>query len=171
MAIYRILKQIKSDRPILLETGCGASTLAMFLYCALNNGKMFSWDTNGSKGLFLKSVISEAICRSLNVNIYKIWSFIGFDSTSQQVGIPVLKELGEKVDFGFFDSWHTLDHLMREIKCFHQVVNNNFFLALDDAYYTNKSENYSYLNMIRKKLSLDQFKNRPVINVTPFIKK
>ena len=101
LAIYRVLKLIKSDKPVLVETGCGASTLAMFLYCALNNGKMFSWDTNGSKGFFLKSVISEAICRFLNVNIYDIWSFIGFDSTSKQVGIPVLNELGEKANFGF----------------------------------------------------------------------
>ena len=168
VAIYRILKQIKSDRPILLETGCGASTLAMFLYCALNNGKMFSWDTNGSKGLFLKSVISEAICRSLNVNIYKIWSFIGFDSTSQQVGIPVLNELGEKANFGFFDSWHTLDHLMKEIRCFEQVVSNDFYIALDDAYYTKKSENYSYLNMIRKKLSLNPVQESPDNKCNPF---
>ena len=170
LAIYRVLKQIKSGKPVLVETGCGASTLAMFLYCALNNGKMFSWDTNGSKGFFLKSVISEAICRFLNVNIYDIWSFIGYDSTSKQVGIPVLNELGEKANFGFFDSWHTLDHLMNEIKCFEQVAINDFYIALDDAYYTKKSENYSYLNMIRKKLSLDPVQESPSNKCKPFYK-
>ena len=122
LAIYSVLKQINSNRPVLIETGCGASTIAMFLYCALNKGKMFSWDTNGSKGFFLKSVISEAICRPLKINIYDYWDFIGFDSTSPHVGIQVLSELGEKADFGFFDSWHTLDHLMKEIQCFENIA-------------------------------------------------
>jgi len=154
LAIFRVLEQIKSNKPVLIETGCGASTLAMFIYCVFNNGKMFTWDTNGSKGFFLKSVVLESICRPLNVNLYDIWSFIGFDSTSQHIGIPVIKELGHKVDFGFFDSWHTLDHLMNEISCFEQVASNHFHIALDDAYYTKKSENFSYLNMIRKKMDL-----------------
>ena len=155
LAIYRLLKDIKSDNPILIETGCGASTLAMFFYCALNNGKMHSWDTNGSKGFFLKSVILETICRPLKVNLYDIWNFVAFDSTSKHIGIPVLQELNQKADFGFFDSWHTLDHLMNEISCFEQIVNESFVLAIDDAYYTKKSENYSYLNVIRKKMGLD----------------
>jgi len=168
VAIYKVLKKIKSDRPVLIETGCGASTLAMFLYCALNKGKMFSWDTNGSKGFFLKSVILEAICRPLNVNIYKTWSFIGFDSTSKHVGIPILTEIGHQADFGFFDSWHTLDHLMNEIKCFEQIVKDHFYLALDDAYYTKKSENYSYLNMIRKKLDLEPVQEEANNKCNPF---
>ena len=168
LAIYRALKQIKSDRPILIETGWGASTLAMFLYTALFNGKMFSWDTNGSKGFFLKSVISEAICKPLKVDIHNIWSFIGFDSTSKHVGIPVLSELNNKVDFGFFDSWHTLDHLMKEINCFELVVKDEFIVALDDAYYTKKSENFSYLNMIRAKLGLDSVKELESNRCEPF---
>ena len=170
LAIYRILKQFKSDKPVLIETGCGASTLAMFLYCAINNGKMFSWDTNGSKGFFLKSAISESICKPLRVNLYDILSFIGFDSTSAHVGIPVIKELGHKADFGFFDSWHTLDHLMNEINCFEQIVEENFYLALDDAYYTKKTENFSYLNMIRKKLNLDPVQEPTYNECDPFYK-
>ena len=59
IAIYRSVQKLSANKPILIETGCGASTLAMFIYCALNSGKMFSWDTNGSKGYFLKSVISR----------------------------------------------------------------------------------------------------------------
>lgn len=154
LAIYRALNQIETKNPILIETGCGASTIAMFLFCTLNNGKMYSWDTNGSKGSFLKSVISEAICRPLGKNVYDYWDFVGFDSTSPHVGIQVLSELKKKADFGFFDSWHTLDHLIKEIKCFEKIAKDNFYIALDDAYYTKKSENYSYLNMIRNKLGL-----------------
>jgi len=154
IAIYRTLVSMNKKKPVLLETGCGASTLAMFLYAVLNDAHIYSWDTNGSKGSFLRSVISEAICRPLDVNQYKYWTFIGFDSTSEHVGIPVLTELGHKADFGYFDSWHTLDHLMNEISCFEQVINDEFVIALDDAYYTKRTNNYSYLNMIRTKLGL-----------------
>tara|TARA_B100001123_G_scaffold101813_1_gene117670 strand:+ start:30987 stop:32780 length:1794 start_codon:yes stop_codon:yes gene_type:complete len=154
IAIFRTLNLVKSSKPILLETGCGASTLALFLYAVLNKGKVFSWDTNGSKGSFLRSVISEAICRPLEINLYEYWNFIGFDSTSEHAGIPLIKELNYKADFCFFDSWHTLEHLMKELKCFENVANEEFIVALDDAYYTKRSNNYAYLNMIRKKLDL-----------------
>ena len=154
IAIYRTLVSLDKPNSIILETGCGASTLAMFLYAVLHDGKVFSWDTNGSKGSFLRSVISEAICRPLEVDLYKYWTFIGFDSTSEHAGIPVIKELGYKADFCYFDSWHTLEHLMNEVKCFETVANDDFIVALDDAYYTKKHNNYSYINMIRKKLGL-----------------
>ena len=156
ISIFKTLETIKNRNPILVETGCGASTIAMFLYCVLNNGHLYSWDTNGSKGSFLRTVISEAICRPLKVNIYDYWTFIAFDSTNNLAGIPVLEELDLKADFGYFDSWHTLDHLKNEIKSFEEVANNNFIIALDDAYYTKKSENYSYINMIRAKLNLEK---------------
>ena len=154
IAIYRTLTSIKNPEPVILETGCGASTLALFLYVALNDGKVFSWDTNGSKGSFLRSVISESICRPLDIDLYRYWTFVGFDSTSEHVGIPVIKELNKKADFCYFDSWHTLDHLVAELECFLEVACEDFIVALDDAYYAKKSNNYSYLNMIRKKLGL-----------------
>ena len=154
IAIYRVLQGIGKNDTTLVETGCGASTIAMFLHVALNGGHCYSWDTNGSKGSFLRSVISEAICRPLGVDIYKHWTFIGFDSTNEHVGIPVLRELGRVPDFGFFDSWHTLDHLMAELNCFTKVVGDDFLIALDDAYYRKRRQNYSYLNMIRTKLGL-----------------
>ena len=154
IAIYRTLGSITTDKPVLLETGCGASTLAMFLFAVLNDGVVFSWDTNGSKGSFLRSVISEVMCRPLEVDLYNYWNFIGFDSTSEHAGIKVVSELGYKADYGYFDSWHTLNHLMSEIKSFEAISNESFIIALDDAYYTCRHDNYSYMNMIRKKMKL-----------------
>ena len=168
LALYRSLQEIDSEKPILLETGCGASTLALFLYASLNNGQVYSWDTSGSKGHFLRSVISESICAPLGVNLHEVWTFIGFDSTSHHAGIPILEELGLKADFGYFDSWHTLNHLMKEIQCMETVVGNNFFIALDDAYYRKKEENYSFINMIRKKLDLQAVKESPDNICDPF---
>jgi hypothetical protein len=168
LAIYRSLKNIESEEPIIIETGCGASTLAFFLYAALNNGKLYSWDTNGSKGHFLRSVISEAMCAPLEVDLHKIWTFVGFDSTSKYAGIPMLSELGYKADYGYFDSWHTLDHLMNEIQCFETTVKPTFFVALDDAYYAKKFENFSFINMIRKKHGLGSVSEPPENLCDPF---
>ena len=167
IAIFKVLKLLreKKRKPlVLLETGSGASTLAMFLHCALFGGKMYSWDTNGSKGSFLRSVMSDSIGRILKVDVNKIWNFIPFNSTDPNVGIRVLKELKKKADFCFFDSWHTLNHVMLELKEFEKISSNKFVVAFDDAYYTKKHSNYSYINMLRSKLNLKTV-NEPANNV------
>ena len=84
IAIFKVLELLKKKKKkqlVLLETGCGASSIAMFLHCALFGGKMYSWDTNASKGSFLRSVISDSIGRVLGVDVNKIWSFISFKRT------------------------------------------------------------------------------------------
>ena len=171
IAIFKVLKLLNQENKkqlTLLETGSGASTLAMFLYCALFGGKMYSWDTNASKGSFLRSVISESIGRILSVDVNKIWTFIPFNSVDPHIGIRVLKELNKKADFCFFDSWHTLNHVMFELKEFETVASSKFVLAFDDAYYTKKHSNYSYINMLRSKLSLKKI-GEPGNNVSkPF---
>jgi len=159
IAIFKLLEKLKKKNKkklVLLETGCGASTIAMYLHCSLYGGKMYSWDTNASKGSFLRSVILEAVDKILGTSIQKIWTFIPYDSTDNNIGLEVLKELKTKADFCFFDSLHTLDHLIKEVKCFEKVASKKFILALDDAYYRKKNKNYSYLNMIRKKINLKQ---------------
>ena len=90
------LRKKQKKQLVLLETGSGASTLAMFLHCALFGGTMYSWDTNASKGSFLRSVISESIGRILSVDVNKIWTFIPFNSVDPNIGIRVLKELNKK---------------------------------------------------------------------------
>ena len=161
IALYRLLKDNNLKNTALLETGCGASTIALVLHSMFNNCKLYSWDTNPSKGSFLRGVINEAICMPLNKNINDYWEFIAFDSTNKHLGMPVLRELDIKPSFGFFDSMHTLDHLILEIDLFSDVAADEFFVALDDAYYTNKSENYSYINMLRSKLSLGPVEQPP----------
>ena len=157
IAIFKLLKNFKKKNKkklVLLETGCGASTIAMYIYCALYGGKMYSWDTNSSKGSFLTTVIVQAVDRILGSSVHKIWTFISYNSTDCNVGLVVLKELKIKADFCFFDSLHTLSHLIKEIKFFEKVASRKFLIALDDAYYKKKYKNYSYLNMIRKKINL-----------------
>ena len=157
IAIFQTLEKLRVQNKrklFLAETGCGASTLAMYLHCALYGGKMFSWDTNASKGAFLKSVIVQSIDQVLGSSINKIWNFVPYDSTDQYVGLVILKEFKLKADFCFFDTLHTLDHLLKEVKCFEKISSSKFVIALDDAYYRKKSVNYSYINMIREKINL-----------------
>jgi len=168
IAIFRSLESLRDKKSILIETGSGASSLALFLHCALYNGKMYSWDTNASKGAYLRSMISDAMAKALGVDIHKIWTFIAFDSTDPSVGISVLHELGEKADFGYFDSWHTLNHLVREIKAFEMIASDKFIIALDDAYYTKRDQNFAYINMLRNKIGLASVKE-PLENIcNPF---
>ena len=49
-----LLRKEKKSKLFLAETGCGASTIAMFLHCSLYGGKMFSWDTNANKVYIFK---------------------------------------------------------------------------------------------------------------------
>lgn len=154
IAVWRMLQAMDVKEPVLVETGSGASSLALFLHAALSGGKLFSWDTNGSKGAFLREVVSDAMCRVLEVDLHKVWTFVSFNSTDEHVGIGVLRELGLRADFGFFDSWHTLDHLLGELACFERVAAPSFYVALDDAYYDRRHHNYAFVNMIRRKLRL-----------------
>ena len=58
---------------------------------------MFSWDTNASKGSFLKSVINESICKVLKCDLNKIWTYISYDSTDKNAGLEILKELKDHI--------------------------------------------------------------------------
>ena len=105
IAIFKLLEDLrkkKKNKLVLIETGSGASSIAMFLHCALRGGECFL-DTNASKGSFLKSVINESICKVLKCDLNKIWTFISYDSTDKNAGLEILKELKVKADFGFFD--------------------------------------------------------------------
>ena len=159
LAIFKILQKRKIKKNVVpIETGCGASTLALFLHCSLNKTKFFSWDTNGSKGSYLRNIINEAICQPLDVNVNQIWKFIPYFSTDKYIGISMLKELKLKSDFCFFDTAHTLDQLISEINDFEKVTHRNFYIALDDAYYNKRKINFTYLNIIRTKMKLARLK-------------
>lgn len=172
IAIFRVLRSLrnktKKKKLTLVETGSGASTLALFLYCALYGGKFYTWDTNPNKGSFLRSVLSESMGKTLKIDANSIWEFIAFDSVDPHIGISILKEKKIKVDFCFFDSWHTLEHLMREIKEVEKCLSNNFVLAFDDAYYQKKKFNFSYINMLRSKLNLKKIKEPKNNKCLPF---
>lgn len=158
LSIWDCLKNIKRKKPIIIETGAGCSTIPLLLYSILNNGKLITWDTNQNKGSEMRKIFSEKFSKNLGVDINKFWIFIPNDSLDRHIGIPCLKDLKLKTCFGFFDSFHTSEHLLREISLFCNQTTKDFIIAIDDSYYTNKYYNYAYVNMIRKKSKLPTIK-------------
>ena len=165
IAIFEILKKLRAKKKrnlVMVETGCGASTIAMLVHSCIYGGKIFSWDINQSRGSFLRGLFSESIGSHFEKDISNHWTFIGFDSINSNIGIPILKEMKLKADFGFFDSLHTTDHVKKELKAFLEISSNKFIVAFDDAYLNKKHTNEGYINMMRLKLKLKKmikFKN------------
>ncbi len=163
LAIFDILKQIdtKKKKPVLVETGSGASSLVLFYYAVKNDGILYTWDTNGSKGSFLRGVANDTVCKSFGVNLHKHWKFVSYPSTDPYLGIPILKEFDDKVDFCFLDSLHTLDNVLEELSLLMENFYQQAFVSIDDANYTNKSYNFDYVNMFRKKIGLNPVEEMP----------
>ena len=79
---------------------------------------------------------------------------MAFDSKSPSVGIPILKELGRKVAYGFLDSDHTWVSLSTEVEALCPVMAENAILAIDDGNYRYDKINTAYISMLRTKLGL-----------------
>jgi len=170
LAIADILDgmELEGRNPVFLETGTGASTLVLIHYALKYDGMLFSWDFNGSKGAFLRGVITDTLLNYHRKNIFNHWTFVAYNSTSEHLGISILKEMGKQVCFCFFDSDHTLDVLIREVELSNEVLVDGGVIAIDDANYTYRHLNYAYLNMFRTKLGLSTFKNTPDNTCEPF---
>lgn len=171
--IFLTLKKIgklKKKKLVIVETGCGSSTLALFLYCALYGGKLFSWDINQTKGSLIRTVLNESVGRSLNVDVNKIWTFIGTSSTNPYTGIEILNELSFKADYCFLDSAHNSEHLINELNCIEKISSKNFYVALDDAYTNQAIINYPYINMVRNKIGLKKVNEKKTNQSNSFYK-
>lgn len=178
--IFEILNKIdtRSKKPVLVETGVGASSLVMSYFAIKNKGVLYSWDINGSKSAFLRGVVNDTICKSFNKPLHEHWIFIAYSSTDKYLGIPILKEKGEKVDFCFLDSVHTLDNISAEIGALIPVFNDTAYISIDDANYTARHTNLSIINLFRKKLGLKPVEDPPdnrcreyYLEITDFLKK
>lgn len=163
IAIYNALADLPcgGQRPVLVETGSGASTIVLLNYAMKHNGVLYTWDTNGSKGSFLRSVCTETLVMHHGKNLFDHWKFIAYNSLSQYLGVGVLGEFGVGVDFCFLDSEHTLDVVLGELTTVNKFMKDNAIVAIDDANYNYAHTNMSYVNMLRSKLGL-----LPVANPT-----
>lgn len=162
LAILDLLNTLpKKERPVLVETGTGASTIALLYYAVKNNGVLYTWDTNQNKIAYIRNLCNDTILNHFRKNIFNHWKYIGYQSTSEYLGIPILQELNEKVDFCFFDSEHTSKNLLGEVSAVNPVLNNGAIVAIDDANYNYVDTNYAYINIFRKKLGLPTIESPP----------
>ena len=83
----------KGEKPILVETGCGASTIPFVYYAYKFSGKAYTWDMNVLKISELRKVLNETIGLTYKTNINDSWVAVQHLSTSRTVGIKIIKEL------------------------------------------------------------------------------
>ena len=152
------------EKPIIVETGCGASTIVLAYLAMKYNGILYTWDLNGEKGSELRRIMVETLCNYFDKNINKYWKFIAYNSTSKPLGIPIIGELEHCVDMSFHDSRHVWTNLEKEIELVSKYYVDGSILAIDDGNYYDNYEDIAYINVFRKKLGLSQLES-PVNNI------
>ena len=161
LAIYDAVEDIEMpEKPTFVETGSGASTIVLCYLALKNNGELYTWDTNGSKLFYLRSIINDTLMKYFsNKNLSNHWKHIAYNSNSEFMGIKILKELNKKVNVCFLDSEHTMLVLKQEVMDVSEVLDKEALVAIDDGNYTYKYQNTSYINMLRTKHNLSPIDN------------
>ncbi len=167
IALFREIKKLKGTNNIIIETGVGASTIVLFMASYVFKKKLFTFDINPDKISLIRQVINDAICRPLKINIFDNWTYVPCNSLNKYTGIPALREFKKKPQFAFLDSYHSLDHLKKEVIEFSKVSSNKFTLGIDDGNHSDsKLFPFGYTNMLRYKMGLKKIKN-PKENFSP----
>jgi len=139
---------------IIVETGCGASTIVLAYFAFRYNKKLYTWDINQNKLSYIRSILVDTLEKLFSRSLFDVWQYIPYLSTSEDLGIAITRELGHSIDFAFFDSEHTSQVLLSEIDLVLKQVHDGAVLALDDANYNYRYKNIAYINVFRKKMGL-----------------
>ena len=167
ISIFREIKKLKGANNLIIETGVGSSTIALFVASYIYKKKLFTFDINPDKISLIRQVINDAICRPLKANIFDYWTYVSSNSLDKYTGIPALKEFKKKPQFAFLDSSHSLEHLKKEVTEFTKIAPKEFTLGIDDGNHKNsKFFSFGYTNMIRYKMGLKKISN-PKQNISP----
>jgi len=142
-------------KPVFIETGSGASTIVLAYFAIKTGGELFTWDINGSKLFYLRSILNDTVMRHFTTkNLANHWKYIAYSSTADFGGISMLEELLKEVSVCFFDSEHASQVLMRELELAVKVLADIAVVMIDDANYKYTYQNTAYVNMIRMKIGL-----------------
>lgn len=146
--------QDRTAPPVFVETGVGASTILFVHYAMLYGGRLVSWDTNPSKGSFIRSVCGETVGAHHRKAVTDCWTFIGTSSLAPHTGMPILHELVDRVDLSLHDSDHTWKTIGGEVACVIPHLRNGSIVCVDDA---NQDYLHTYepiINVTRRKIGL-----------------
>ena len=167
ISLFREIKKLRGVNNLVIETGVGASTIALFVASYIYKKKLFTFDINPDKISLIRQVINDTICRPLKANIFDYWTYVPSDSLDKYTGIPALKEFKKKSQFAFLDSLHSLEHLKKEVIEFTKVSTKKFILGIDDGNIVNsRFFSFGYTNMLRNKMGLKKITN-PKQNASP----
>ena len=120
-AICEILHHVGAEsaaaaRPlVLVETGSGASTLALAYYAMKHAGVAYSWDMNGAKVSVIRSACTETFGAIFEAGVPRHLKAVAYHSLSPYAGLPILRDLTDHIDFAFHDSEHVSDTLTAEL--------------------------------------------------------
>lgn len=139
---------------VLVETGAGATTIAVAYYAMRHAGIAYTWDTNAEKGSEMRRACNETIATVIDRNINSHWKLVAYHSLSPHLGLPVLKDLVDRVDFFFHDSYHAFETVSGELAAVNPFLKDGSVVGVDDAYYDFRHTDTAYVNIMRKKLGL-----------------
>ena len=91
ISIFEIIKKT-NGKNLMLETGAGASTIAMFLGSYIKKKKFYTFEVSSEKISTIKKIINESICENLRINITDYWVPICRNSLCEYAGIKALKD-------------------------------------------------------------------------------
>lgn len=162
--LYDLLMDVEKDgvvppdgKAVLAETGSGASTMLLLYFAIRWDTQLYTWDISSNKLAYLRGLLTDTLFRHYRgKNIYDYWVYTAFNSTSEHVGIPVLKELDKQVAACFFDSDHTWNTLGAEVRAICPFLIDGGLVAIDDGNYRYQTYNTAYINMLRNKVGLDK---------------
>ncbi|MBM61327.1 MAG: hypothetical protein CL484_00080 [Acidobacteria bacterium] len=172
LAIHHALStlDLRGRRPVIVETGVGASTIVLLNFAMKHDGLLYSWDPNGPKGALLRSVCTDTLVTHHQKLLQQHWKFVPYNSHSVHLGLPILGELDETVDFCFFDSEHTREVLIGELARVSPFLSDGAIVSIDDANYSYAHTNVAYINMQRRKLNLSPIANPSDNTCEPFFR-
>jgi hypothetical protein len=140
-----------TEKMTFVETGVGASTLALAWYSAKYNLHTHTWDTSSAKAAAIRQVLSEVFSEHLgSVNSY--WTLVPWMSTSEHLGITALGKQGYECCLSFHDSEHTWSNVSGELQALTPLLVDGSVVALDDANLKWTETNFGLVNTHRKKL-------------------
>jgi len=157
--IIDLLIKNNSGKLHMVETGIGASTIALIHFAMITDGVLYSWDVNSTKASYLKTVIVDTLEKIHKKPVSSHWHFVYSSSLHEYTGLTMANEMIKKVDFSFHDSDHTWKTIAGEIEAIKELYTDNSIVCVDDAnqHFINFYE--PIINMVRNKAKLSKLSN------------
>ena len=145
---------VPKEGPVFVETGVGATTILFAHYAMARGGRVISWDTNGSKASFIRSVCADTLDQIHGKATAAHWTFVSSMSTADHTGMGIIGELTDRIDLTHHDSDHTWRTVGDEVQATLPYLSDGAIVCVDDANQVFEHTYEPIVNMTRRKLGL-----------------